>query len=362
MDDQSAVHLLRDLCAIESPSGEERAAVEFLVERARRAGLDADADEAGNFVARRGAGDPPLLALGHIDTVPGRIPVRIEGGRLYGRGSVDAKGPLAALVAAAARLGDRHSGRLVIVGAVEEEAPTSKGARFVLDRYAPGFVIVGEPSGTSGVTLGYKGRVSYRLRATRGHTHTAAPSRSLAADAVALWSDIETWCSRYNAGRPAFETVDPHLAAFRTASDGLLNCVELHASFRLPPDFLVDTLQSEIDRTVAGIDPNAESIWTGYIAAFKADKRNALVAALLQAIRREGRQPAFKLKTGTSDMNLAGPVWRCPIVAYGPGDSRLDHTPDEHVEIGEYLAAVRILTDAIGRLMEKNAIREDGSR
>ncbi len=46
-------------------------------------------------------------------------------------------------------------------------------------------------------------------------------------------------------------------------------------------------------------------------------------------------------------MNLAGPAWNCPIATYGPGDSRLDHTPDEHIVLREYLSAVEVLTHAL---------------
>jgi LysW-gamma-L-lysine carboxypeptidase len=60
-----------------------------------------------------------------------------------------------------------------------------------------------------------------------------------------------------------------------------------------------------------------------------------------------GVKPTFKVKTGTSDMNVVGPIWRCPIVAYGPGDSALDHTPDEHVDIADYLRAINILKDVM---------------
>ena len=132
-------------------------------------------DEAGNAVGELGAADAPqvLMLLGHIDTVPGDIPVRIEetaaGPVLYGRGSVDAKGPLATFVAAAARVGHAwavaHNVRVVVVGAVEEEAATSKGARFIRDRFdgvqnpVPVACVIGEPSGWQRVTLGYKGRL-----------------------------------------------------------------------------------------------------------------------------------------------------------------------------------------------------------
>jgi LysW-gamma-L-lysine carboxypeptidase len=56
------------------------------------------------------------------------------------------------------------------------------------------------------------------------------------------------------------------------------------------------------------------------------------------------------VKTGTADMNVVGPVWGCPMVAYGPGDSKLDHTPDEHVIIEDYLRAIKVLQDVLETL------------
>ena len=53
------------------------------------------------------------------------------------------------------------------------------------------------------------------------------------------------------------------------------------------------------------------------------------------------------MKSGTSDMNLVAPVWNCPTVAYGPGDSSLDHTPEEHILISEYQRAVKILASVL---------------
>ena len=71
------------------------------------------------------------------------------------------------------------------------------------------------------------------------------------------------------------------------------------------------------------------------------------MAAFLRSIRAQEGKPRFKVKTGTSDMNVVGPVWKCPLVAYGPGDSRLDHTPTEHVQIEEYLKAIGVLTGVL---------------
>jgi [amino group carrier protein]-lysine/ornithine hydrolase len=64
----------------------------------------------------------------------------------------------------------------------------------------------------------------------------------------------------------------------------------------------------------------------------KADKNNALVRGFLSAIRSKDLVPRFKKKTGTSDMNVMVKAFPdIPILAYGPGDSSLDHTPHEHI-------------------------------
>lgn len=58
----------------------------------------------------------------------------------------------------------------------------------------------------------------------------------------------------------------------------------------------------------------------------------------------------MKVKSGTSDMNVVGPAWNCPIVAYGPGDSSLDHTPIEHLDLAQYHQAIAILSRALALL------------
>ena len=82
--------------------------------------------------------------------------------------------------------------------------------------------------------------------------------------------------------------------------------------------------------------------------AYLGAKNNRLVRGLLTALRAQGMRPGFVLKSGTSDMNVVGEVWSCPIVAYGPGDSSLDHTPDEHLSLREYQQSI----DALQHLIE----------
>ena len=90
---------------IPSLSGKEGPLAAFLVETMHSLGFHASIDEAGNAVGILGDGPKEIVLLGHMDTVPGIVPVRVEDGKLYGRGSVDAKGPLATFIIAAAKIG-----------------------------------------------------------------------------------------------------------------------------------------------------------------------------------------------------------------------------------------------------------------
>src|SRR5258708_27747285 len=119
--------LLIGLLEAYSPSQQERAASEYLAGWMHSADFDrAFVDEAGNAVGILGEGPQEIVLLGHIDTVPGYINVEVRDGNLYGRGSVDAKGPLAAFAAAATGAGRQPGWRIVVIGAVEGEAASSK--------------------------------------------------------------------------------------------------------------------------------------------------------------------------------------------------------------------------------------------
>jgi len=346
------VQLLQELVAIPSLSGEEEAAVAYLTGVMEALGMAAEVDEAGNAVGVRERPDgegriaQETVLLGHIDTVPGEIPVRIEDGRLYGRGSVDAKGPLAAFVMAAARAELAPGRRVVVVGAVEEEA-ASKGARHVADLYRPDACIIGEPSGWDGVTLGYKGRLLLEYTWRQPMSHSAGPQEGVAEAAVDWWNQIAARAEATNRRRERlFDQLFAGLHHIHTESDGLTSSVVARVGLRLPPDFDPAAFADEASEMAGPASVRA----SGHVPAFRASRQTEVVRAFNVALRQRGRRPRYKLKTGTSDMNVVGPRWGCPIVAYGPGDSRLDHTPQEQIAIDEYVQATEILTAVLSTL------------
>jgi len=334
------VFLLQRMVEIPSLSGEEAALAAFLIETMRSVGFQVSIDEAGNAVGTLGDGPKEIVLLGHMDTVPGLVPVRIENGKLYGRGSVDAKGPLATFIAAAAKVGALPGKRIVVVGATEEEAASSKGARHATRTHSPSFCVVGEPSGTRAVTLAYKGRIVLAYEAWADAAHSASQAGGILEVGVEFWNRIKRWAEDFNAGKKMFDCLDPALREIRSENDGLEESIHLRASIRIPPALSPDDVRQQVE----GLKPSPGQLrFWGADPSYRAPKNTPLVRAFLQAIREQGAEPAFKVKSGTSDMNVVGPVWNCPIVAYGPGDSALDHTPNEHLDLAEYQQAIAIL-------------------
>ena len=372
-----AVDLLTKLISIPSPSSHEAKAASYLAAWLNRHGFYAHVDEAGNAIGVKGDGPREILLLGHIDTFPGEIPIRREGDILYGRGAVDAKGPLCAFAVAAAQVNVPSSWRITVIGAVEEEAATSKGARHILaqrlpdkepggktssspnfpiPQTPPAYCIIGEPSHWDRVTLGYKGRLLLDVVLRAPFSHSAGEGRLPAEQAVDLWRQVEQFCADFNQERQAsssFTRLDPSLRHIASRDEGAYGVVDLSLGFRLPVGLSPAELEQQLRQLLTRLpdDITIELSFSGGEHAYKGDKANPLVGAFLGAIRQAGGQPRFVVKTGTADMNVVAPHWAgTPIVAYGPGDSSLDHTPHEHIDLNEYWQAIKVLTAVLARL------------
>jgi LysW-gamma-L-lysine carboxypeptidase len=387
-----AINLLTQLVSIPSPSLSEAQASAYLAEWFNQHGCTGYVDEAGSAVGVKGNGPKEILLLGHIDTFPGEEPIRREGDLLYGRGTVDAKGPLCTFAAATAQVAVPAGWRVTVVGAVEEEYATSRGARYVLsERFQaqkqgsreaeeqgrslspapplprslaplpscpPVFCIIGEPSHWDRVTLGYKGRLLMDVVLRVPFSHSAGEGRLPAEQGVDLWQAIEQFCQHFNQTHQAttpFNQLSPSLRHIASQDEGAFGTVTLNCGFRLPLGLTPVDLEAHLRRLTETIaeGTTSEVHFSGGELAYKGDKSNPLVRAFLQSIRTAGGEPRFVVKTGTADMNVVGPHWpNTPMVAYGPGDSSLDHTPHEHIDLNEYLQAIEVLRAVLARLMQ----------
>jgi LysW-gamma-L-lysine carboxypeptidase len=344
--ERNDVTLLRKLVEIPSHSDHERPAVEELCRQMDARGFRTEIDAAGNAIGRIGSGARHVVLLGHIDTVPGHIPVRIDDGVLWGRGAVDAKGPLCTFVAAAAAAAPELSATVTIVGAVGEERLGSPGANQVATWDAPDYCIIGEPSGWDAVCLGYRGTLGFHYHLTQPSRHTAGPGESAGEQAIAFWNALVSELERMNEGAGAattYTTITPALREMRAGGNGLVDEAVLSIGLRLPPGVDTDRLQARLRELAAPATIEVNGVQDG----IRSPKQTPLVPPFLREIRAAGGAPRFTLKLGTSDMTVVGPVWKCPIVAYGPGDAALDHTPEERIDLDEYGRAIRVLRNVL---------------
>jgi acetylornithine deacetylase/succinyl-diaminopimelate desuccinylase-like protein len=154
----------------------------------------------------------------------------------------------------------------------------------------------------------------------------------------------ETW-NQDHAGNSTFAALMPSLRAINSQQDGLEESTTFTIGYRLPPNFDSAGLREQLIAWAGEL--RLEVSFRGEELAFQSTRTTPLARAFVSALRASGVQPTFKLKTGTSDMNVVGPNWGANIVAYGPGDSRLDHTPQEHIVIEEYLHAIDVLESVL---------------
>ncbi|MCD6470133.1 M20/M25/M40 family metallo-hydrolase, partial [Candidatus Bathyarchaeota archaeon] len=151
------VEFLKHMLEIYSPSGKEEKLSSFLAEELRTLGFEEVwKDEAGNVYGAVGKGSPIVLMCGHMDTVPGEIPVKVKNGRLYGRGAVDAKSSLAAMILAAANLKNsllKIGGRIIVAGVVDEEGGGRGIKQLIREGLKVDYAFFGEPSGIGNITF-----------------------------------------------------------------------------------------------------------------------------------------------------------------------------------------------------------------
>ncbi|MDT8781146.1 MAG: M20/M25/M40 family metallo-hydrolase [Candidatus Bathyarchaeota archaeon] len=366
MDEQAAVRFLTNLLGIYSPSGKEQDIANFLALEMKRMGFEVGIDMIGNVIGVVGEGEPVILLCGHMDTVAGHMPLRIEEGKIYARGAVDAKGPLASMVMAAleASKEPNFKGKILVASVVEEEA-TSKGVRHLITQgIKADYAIFGEPSGVENITIGYKGQIQLKIvvKTETGHSSTPWLYDNALEKAYQLWETIKAACT--------YPSIEPQETPFTAITACLVRMIggrgnsvipfeaEMNLDVRVPIQFTTTQVYDKMMKIIANyqkVHPNVnvKASVLDTVEPFEANKSLPLVHVMSSAVRKVLNQPATLLrKTGTGDMNILGNSMNLPIVTYGPGDSHLDHTLDEHIKISDYLNAIQIYKETIIKISE----------
>lgn len=361
-----AVRFLTNLLGIYSPSGQEQSIANFLATQMKQMGFDVGIDSIGNVIGVVGDGNPVILLCGHMDTVAGHMPLRVEEGKIFARGAVDAKGPLAAMVMAAlaASKEPNFKGKILVASVVEEEA-TSRGVRHLITQgIEADYAIFGEPSGAENITIGYKGQIQLKIviKTETGHASTPWLYDNALDKAYELWKKIRSACS--------YPSIDPQETPFSSITVCLVKLfggqgdsvipfeAEMNLDVRVPIQFTTAQVYDKMTKIIGNYQNANPQVHINVtvqdtVEPFEASKDSPLVHALSRSVRKVIGKPATLLrKTGTGDMNLLGKAMNLPIVTYGPGDSHLDHTIDEHIEIAEYLNSITIYKETLLKLAE----------
>jgi LysW-gamma-L-lysine carboxypeptidase len=363
---EQAVRFLTNLLGIYSPSGKEEDIANFLVSEMKRMDFDVGVDGIGNVIGVVGEGNPVILLCGHMDTVAGHLPLRIEEGKIYARGAVDAKGPLAAMIMAAFSAGKEpgFKGKILIASVVEEEA-TSRGVKHLITQgISADYAIFAEPSGVENITIGYKGQIQLKIvcKTQTGHSSMPWLYENALEKAYELWEHVKNAYPYPSSEQPEspFNAVTACLVRVvgGRATSVIPFEAEMNLDIRVPSQFSTTEILEQIEKLIVkcqSANPKVavKATVLDTVEPFEVNKTSPLVHALSSSVRKVLGKPATLLrKTGTGDMNILGKAMNLPIVTYGPGDSHLDHTLEEHIEISDYLSSIAVYKETILRISE----------
>ena len=343
-----------------TPSLREKSLADFLESVCDALGFrDIHVDDVGNIIAKKGSGSPKILLCGHMDTVPGRIRVRKEGDYLFGRGSSDAKGPLLALLFAAASAQEK-TGTVIFVGAVDEEGNATGIKSLTNDKPDVDYAIFGEPSGTKQITIGYKGRIAINLKINvEDSAHASAPwlAKNAIHESSLFINEIKNVLESGQENKKKGMMLTATLTEIKGGLSHNVTPKECNSTIdiRIPVDMNCKLVEEKISQTVQEIarKQQVEAFYSiiDETEPFEAEHNSPLVRALtLGILDVEKNRPTLIRKTGTGDMNVIGNQLSIPVVTYGPGDPHAAHTIDEKISIDEYLRGIEVLKRTIQHL------------
>jgi acetylornithine deacetylase len=329
-----ALELTRSLVALETPTGAEGPATDFLDAALRRAGYQVVRQPVSpgreNLYAYR---DPPALVFStHLDTVPPYIPLSEDAESLHGRGTCDAKGLAAAMVAAAERLaqqGERRIGLLFLVG----EENGSDGAQAARNLGPRGrFLINGEPT-ENRLSIGQKGSLRVDLQATGRAAHSAYPEEGVSAIAA------------------------------------LLDTIERIRRMPLPSDALLGQSTLNLGLISGGVAPNVIPPAASAQILIRTVEPTGTLKNAIKGLLAPGVTVDFRVELPFYKGGTAPAGWETTVVSYasdlpflepwgeryqlGPGTIRVAHTNQEHIRKADLLRGVdlyvRLASDLLAR-------------
>ena len=350
------------------------AMADYLCETLRENGVEPTVDGAGNVLATREAStvdtDSPHVVLNtHIDTVTPHVPRRRDGDVLYGRGSCDAKGPLAAMLAAFFACTPER-GRLTLAVTPDEESYSTGAAALVdeldLDAERGDSVVVGEPTDLE-VCNAAKGRFEGVLKIRGESAHAAEPDGGT--NAIALAAPVIEALDKFD-DRPDGLSSHPDLGAPMLtpttitggeATNQVPAACEITVDRRSVPPETADGFERTVETFLRDrLDvPDALTFRltereTPFLEAFETRADSAVVSAFQEA-------SAGSVRPFTAATEASYFASEVPTVVFGPGvladtEGPVAHADREYVSLPDVTRAAEVLETALAELLRETHV------
>lgn len=381
-----AIELLADLVKAQSvnPPGDTRAAAAVVTRMARTFTENVEVVSCEEtvpnvFVTLNPGGRPQLLYNGHLDTVPvGDVShwevdpfgALIRDDRMFGRGVADMKGGVAAMLMAAKVLATENvalRGSLVLSFVGDEETGGVKGAGYLMEKgyYSPDMVVVGEITNNSGIAIAEKGVAVYVLT-TKGKTaHGSTPWVGVnAIDKMVkilyrLQTDLVPALSRRDSGFLPLASMNIGQIKGGVSFNVVADTCEVVIDRRTLPTESIDAVTQEIQDIVEEVkreDPEVDAslIRLAYAPPFETPPDETLCRLARETMEELGRPADFVGYEQVCDGRFFS-AKGIPTIMIGPGTARKAHTPNESLELDQYLDAIKVYA-----LLAMNALGKKG--
>ena len=373
---EAAKNFLKKCIEIYSPSGKEEIFSKFLANFLQNNDFEVKFDNVGNLIAEKGMGKPILLLMSHLDTIPGELPINEKDGKIFGRGAVDCKSSLAAMVYSISKYDFKkdNTGKIIFAGIVREEDSLIGIEEFIKSDPKPDYAIFGEPTNLNQICIGYKGRlcIGYKVLSETGHVASAWQYVNSIDVCLEIWKMIKGVCWQLNEKYCPRERTTKYysqvIPTLTVISGGeLTNCVPsecvIHIDIRFPPNIKTDILLRDIRKSVLDfkevyqnsckIEFQIQENISSLIDAYESKSDELIVGALRWAIFNTLKEkPKLIKKTGTTFINMIGIHFGIPSITYGPGDPKLEHTDKEFINIDEYNKTLEVYSKFYPKFFE----------
>jgi succinyl-diaminopimelate desuccinylase len=376
------IRLVKTLIEIPSPNppGDAQAIAHYIAAWLEQVGANVrvfappEKPEAQSVIATVGSGHPVVMLHAHLDTVPvadlerGRwtsdpLTALERDGRVYGKGSVDDKGPLAAMMIAFKKFAARdHQGTLVLVAAAEEEVGGQLGTKWLADHgHLPesDFIVVGEQT-FNRVATAHKGVMRATIT-TSGHSvHATNPDRGI--NAINAMARVILALERYHLELSKHEhplvgvpTCNVGVIQGGSTANAVADQCTIRLDRRMIPGEQPEVVQHELERVVASLNLEPATVEVNeflYSSWFESKLETLYGRTFLECSSKATGAPLEPIGylPGSDAKHLMG-LARGDMVIFGPGSYEVAHSFDEYVDIQELEQCEAVISSFLQKTM-----------